>query len=461
MAWSLVQNITRIETDSGARCSVIATPTSRRQSGALQSHFIRPTALVRNLFVITLAFISFGCGRSDSPRAGSSTQTLRLQAFGDPAELSAYKELIAAFEQSDPTVKVEFIPIGKQKDHMAKLTTGFSGGDPPDLFLINFRRYGQFAEKNVLEPLGPRLAERGHLKEADLFAQTTEAFRYNGTLQCIPQNVSSLVVYYNRALFEQAGVPLPKADWTWEEFLAAARALTKDNDGDGRIDTYGLGFEPTLIRIAPFVWQAGGEIVDDVHRPTRFDFVRSWYGTHQVVPPLAENKSEDHESRFARGGLGMIPHSRRYTATLRTIPNLDWDVAPLPMHKANATVLHADAYCLAKSSPLKEAAYRFIEFALSTEGATIVAKSGRTVPALKSVAESPVFLDPATPPASARVFLDSIANIKRPPNIAAWNEIEARADPLIEEWYFNPTPPQKTLGSELQQAVGHLLGSGK
>ena len=83
-------------------------------------------------------------------------------------------------------------------------------------------------------------------------------------------------------------MPLPKPDWKWEDFLAAAKALTKDNDGDGRIDIYGLGFEPTLIRVAPFVWQAGGDIVDDVHRPTRFtldessalaalDFIRSWY----------------------------------------------------------------------------------------------------------------------------------------------------------------------------------------
>jgi multiple sugar transport system substrate-binding protein len=423
------------------------------------------------VFALGLVLLaSLGCQRGQSPSGSSGTQTLRLQAFGDPAELSAYKDLIAAFELTAPDVKVEFIPVGKQKDHMTKLTTGFSGGDPPDLFLINFRRFGQFADKDVLEPLGPRMAERGRLKESDLFEQTTEAFRYNGTLMCVPQNVSSLVVYYNRTLFERAGVPLPKADWKWEDFLAAAKALTKDHDGDNKIDTYGLGFEPTLIRVAPFVWQAGGDIVDNVNRPTRFtldepaarealDFIRSWQGTHKVVPPLGENKSEDHESRFARGGLGMILQSRRYTATLRTVQNLDWDVASLPSHKQTATVLHADAYCLAKSSPLKDAAYRFIEFALNTEGATIIAKSGRTVPALKSVADSPAFLDPSAPPQSARVFLDSIRTMRRPPNIATWNEIESRVDPLIEDWYFSETPPQKSLGSEIEQAVGSLLGT--
>lgn len=113
---------------------------------------IRYVARYTVVVALGLALLaSFGCQRGKSPRNGSGPQTLCLQAFGDPAELSAYKDLIADFEATAPDVKVEFIPVGKQKDHMTKLTTGFSGGDPPDLFLINFRRFGQFADKDVLD----------------------------------------------------------------------------------------------------------------------------------------------------------------------------------------------------------------------------------------------------------------------------------------------------------------------
>ena len=430
----------------------------------------RKAGFVRFSAVCAFAILAAGCGRSGSK--DRSTQTIRFQAFGDPAELIAYRELIAAFERANPDVKIEFIPVGKQKDHMTKLTTGFSGGDPPDLFLINFRRFGQFAEKNVLEQLGPRMAERGHVKEEDLYEQATEAFRYNGTLTCMPQNVSSLVVYYNRRLFEAAGIKLPTANWTWPEAVRAAQKLTRDTDGDRRIDQYGIGFEPSLIRVAPIVWQMNGEIVDDLRRPTKFalrelrarkalEFVRDLYIQYRIVPPLAEAKSEDHESRFARGGLGMILHSRRYTATLRSVPNLDWDVAPLPYFLTPATVLHSDAYCVAKESARKEATYRFIEFALSPEGATIIAKSGRTVPTLKSVAESAAFLDPTLPPKSARVFLDSIPHIRRTPNIAQWNEIETRVDPVIEEWFYSNDPNVESVGAELDAAVQGLFPSPK
>jgi multiple sugar transport system substrate-binding protein len=411
---------------------------------------------------LTAAALVLGAGLSQA------AEPLRLQAFGDPAELNAYKELIAAFKAATPGVDVEFIPVGKQRDHMAKLATGFSGGNPPDLFLINFRRFGQFAAKGVLEPLGPSLTARGKFREGDFYEQATEAFRFNGQLVCTPQNVSSLVTYYNVAMFKQLGLPLPTANWDWPAFMRAAKALTRDTNGDGKTDVYGLGFEPTLIRLVPFVWQAGGQLVDDLAAPKRFtldtpaalealDFVRSW-STSKVVPPLVENKSEDHESRFARGGLGMVLHSRRYTATLRGVPNLDWDVAPLPRHKQAATVLHADAYCMAKASTNKDAAFRFVEFALSDVGAGIVARSGRTVPAKKSVATGPDFLDAKQRPRSAQVFLDSIAQIRRTPNIAQWNEIETRAEPLVEDWYFHPGTPKSPLQQDVTMATQNLMG---
>jgi multiple sugar transport system substrate-binding protein len=426
----------------------------------------RPLAGASTIFIIALACC--GCRASEPSGPGSSgAPTLQFQAFGDAAEVTAYRELVAAFEQRTPDVGVEFIPVGNQRDHMAKLTTRFAGGDPPDVFLINFRRFGQFADKGVLDALGPRLAERGHFKESDLYEPVTEAFRYRGTLMCVPQNISSLVVYYNRTLFEEARVSLPKPGWKWSEFLAAAKALTRDRDGDGKVDIYGLEFDPVLIRVAPFIWQAGGDIVDNLQRPTRFtlddpgarqalDFIHSWQTTHKVVPTYAEHESETPDARFARGGLGMLLQSRRYTATLRTVSNLEWDVAPLPVQQRAATVLHSDAFCLATSSSNKEAAYRFIEFVSSREGASMLARTGRTVPSIRSVAESAAFLDPAAPPSSARVFLDVIPDIRRTPNIATWNEIESRVDPMIEDWFYRQGQPEP-LGREVQQAVGALL----
>ena len=126
---------------------------------------------------------------------------------------------------------------------------------------------------------------------------------------CLPQNLSSLVVYYNRDLFDAAGVPYPEAGWTWADFLAAAKALTKDIDGDGLTDQHGLGVENSLIRFTPFIWQAGGELVDDVDHPTRLtidtpqareaiQFFIDLSLVHKVVPTEAEVLAISDEDRF-------------------------------------------------------------------------------------------------------------------------------------------------------------------
>jgi len=402
--------------------------------------------------------------------ATARTQVV-LQVFADPAEAAAYQELIGAFEQENQDVEIKLVPVGSQSDHMAKLSTAFSAGNPPDIFLVNYRRFGQFAGRGVLEPLGARLARSRVFGEEDLFAEAVDAFRFEGTLLCLPQNVSTPVVYWNRALFREAGLAPPAEGWTWDDMLQAAKALTKDDNGDGIIDIRGLGFEPSLNRFAPFIWQAGGKIVDDLEHPTTmslFDpgaiealnfFIELQY-VHHVVPTLPEFESEDVEHQFANDRLGMLIESRRATTALRVVQDLDWDVAPLPVHperKEPVVMLHSDAYCMAKSSAVKDAAFRFVEFAVGQDGAPILARTGRTVPSLRSVAESEAFLDPSQPPESAQVFLDQIPFIRRFPNIAVWHEIESKADPVVEEWSFGREPPT-ALGLEIDVATLELFG---
>lgn len=413
------------------------------------------------LVVLTMALA--GC-------SSTAEAAVSFQVFGDGAEVQAYRSLIAAYANANPGARVNLIPVPKQGDHMAKLTTAFASGAPPDLFLLNYRRFGQFGYRDVLEPLGARLGapSGGTLTEDAFYPQALDAFRVNGTLTCLPQNVSSLVVYYNAALFRAAGLgDAPKAEWTWQDFLAAAKAMTKDTDGDGKTDVYGLGVEPNMIRLAPFVWQAGGEVVDDTAKPTRtallgdreveaMKFFIELRRINKVSPEKAEAASEEYEDRFAAGRLGMLLDSRRATTNLRAVKDLDWDVAPLPRYREAATILHADAYCVPKSSKARDAAYRFVEFALGREGAEILARTGRTVPSIRAVAESPAFLDATQEPKHAQVFLDAIPLIRRVPNIAAWNEIETKADPIVEEWYYGLEAPP-ALGIEIDLATRALF----
>jgi multiple sugar transport system substrate-binding protein len=303
----------------------------------------------------------------------------------------------------------------------------------------------------VLVPLDERLASSDAFEREDFYPQALEAFTFGGALMCLPQNISSLVVYYNVDLFREAGLPEPEAGWNFFDMVQMARQLTADEDGDGTPERYGLGVEPSIIRLAPFIWSNGGTLVDAEADPTRFTLdepaavqvMQAFFDLrerYQVVPTEREVESQDDEDRFLNGQSAMILSSRRETPSFRTITDFEWDVAPLPVFREPAGVLHSDAYCMPRGATHHEAAWRFMEFALGPEGQRITAEAGRTVPSLIEVANSDAFLDPDQPPANSRVFLDTIDHIRRLPNVSTWPEIEDRADEILELGMYHRIP---------------------
>ena len=310
---------------------------------------------------LVLLLVTASSSASPASAAQAPATRISFMVFGDTAEKAAYERLVADFTRQQPGRS-----RCRSSTSRARATTASASAStsPPA------RRPTSCSSTTAATPpsppgacssrSGPTSSAARVIKEGDFYPQAMEPFRWQGTLMCIPQNLSSLVVYYNRDLFERAGVPRPTDDWTWDDFLHAARALTRDTRGSGRIDQYGLGTEVSIFRLAPFVWQNGGELVDDPKAPTRLTLdaplareAVQWFVDlqmkHHVVPDLVEEKAESSERRFLNGRLGMFLNSRRGVPTYRTITSFDWDVAPLPRRRQRAGILHADAYCMPKA----------------------------------------------------------------------------------------------------------------
>ncbi len=373
--------------------------------------------------------------------AAPQPRTVSFMVFGSPEELQAYQTLVTAFETKNPGYKIEIVHIPSQGDYGKRLNADLAAGTPANVVLLNYRNYTAFAQKGALEPLQAYLDQSTLLKPGDFYAEALQPYHYRGEVTCIPQNISSLVVYYNKKLFDAAGVPYPQAGWTWDDFLHAAQALTKADQ-----DQYGVGVEPALIRVAPFIWQNGGELVANpgisrllVDSPEAREAIQ-WFTDlqvkHHAAPGATAEKAEDSESRFANGRLGMYLDSRKVVPTFRTITAFDWDVAPLPAGKSPATILHSDGYCMTAATKDKDSAWKFIEFANSAEGQQIIAHTGRTVPSLKSVAESDAFLDPNAKPRNSRVWLDVIPTIRAVPTLKNWPDIEETANSELERAFY-------------------------
>jgi multiple sugar transport system substrate-binding protein len=390
--------------------------------------------------LLIVSMLLGGCGRAKQKKVS-------FMVSGDPAELAAYQKLVAAFEAKYPGIHVELRAAADEDDYLKQLVTAFSAGAQPDVMLLNYRRILQFAARGGLEPVNPYLDQSKVIHAADFYPQALEAFQWDSKTWCIPQNASSLVVYYNRGLFDAAGLSYPATGWTWDDFLRDARALTRDLDGDGQIDQYGAGISPQLYRLAPFIWQNNADFVDNPVQPTRLTLESpaalqafQWFVDLQVrehvMPDAAAEQAESSENRFMNGRLAMFFNSRRGVTTYRTLAGLDWDVAPLPKGATAVSILHSDGFCMAAKAHDKSSAWTLIEFANSVAGQTILAGTGRIVPSLRQVAESPAFLDPNQRPASSQIFLDVIPSLRTVPQMVEWSTIEATANPEIERAFY-------------------------
>jgi len=232
----------------------------------------------------------------------------------------------------------------------------------------------------------------------------------------------------------------------------AARAAARTDTPSGYADVFrkaltftraeearASGFYPYFI---PIGGSEGTEVMIDGHKLIMIGSNNYLGLTHDPrVLEYAEQVARHYGtgctgSRFLNGTLGMFFDSRRGTPTFRTITDFDWDVAPLPNGSQPASILHSDGYCMAAGSKSKEAAWKLIEFANSQPGQELMAKTGRTVPSMRAVAESAVFLEPENPPANSQVWVDIVPTVRQVPTMPGWVAIEDAASAEIERAFY-------------------------
>ena len=387
----------------------------------------------------------------------AATSTIRFIGPGGPAELAAYTQLAADYAQSHPGENIEVAVLPGHGDYRERLRADFAAGTAADVMIVDYLDFASLASRGLLATLQPQLDSSTVISETGFYPQVLAPFRWNRSLVCIPQDASGLAVFYNRALFAQAGLPDPRPDWNWDDFTAAAKALTRDTDGDGHTDQFGLGLEPGLTTLAPFIWQNRGDLVEQPGWPKRLLLnlplalqAADWYAALQTslhaVPDAEAESAQPSLDRFTSGQTAMLLAGREAVPALRQAANFDWDAAPIPAnHGRHSNVLLATAYCLSAASSRKDAAWRFIEYAASLQGRAVLSAAGFGVPALRAAAESPAVLDPtaqgsSTAPAHSQVFLDALRDTSPLPAIENWPDIQLIVDDEIARAYYGRTP---------------------
>ena len=365
----------------------------------------------------------------------ASAQKLVLASWGSQEEIQAYQQVLRVFQEKNPGIQVEYINI-PSNEYLAKITAMMAAGSPPDVFFINNIDFPGLASRGVLRPLDPFI-QRDKYPTGDIFPGILKAFQWEGAQYGLPRDVSNLVVFYNRNLLRKAGLPDPKPDWTWDDFLRYAKALTVEKDGK-RVQ-WGVSFQTFYLFWEPWVWSAGGRFYSPDHSKFLLNSPSSLEGLqfyldlrykHHVAPTPEEAQDRGPFTMFLNGQTGMIVDGRWRVPTLKARAKFDFDVVPFPRGKAGSIVdIDGSGWVMAAGTRNPEAAWKLLSFLAGPDASQIFTKTGLIIPArgvdVKNVEKSiqnlkDFFVPP--PPKSQHFFLTVNKTARPTETFERWNE---------------------------------------
>ncbi len=328
----------------------------------------------------------------------SEKPLVTIMLDGSFKDFNNFKKMIAAFEEENPDIRVKlnYTPV----NYPNKLRLLVSANVPPDIGIIYDRNFREYLRWDVFTPLDsfinhPNPEYRGNMQEFRPLALKT--FQHQGHQFCMPLYEGTLMVHYNRKLLKKANLPEPAPDWTWSDFLNIyCKNLTRDTDGDGRVDQFALNTLSSWLYWTPFMINRGADIISGDGNQWLMDTPEGWQTWDDFGELVWKYKAiPDYTNQVEKGwgNTGFILQRYAMTITgpwelalLTELPNLDFDVVMPPRDKNQMSRFISGGLCIFRQCKYKEAAWRLVKFITNTERGQ--AFSSRTrLPAMKSLKE--------------------------------------------------------------------------
>lgn len=445
-----------------------------------------PHKLTHGFLVVVVLALAACQGASVTSTQAPPTK-LRFTYWGSEMEKAAVEQMVAAFEQANPDIQVEPIQL-TYEEYLTRVTVMINQGEGPDVGYFPSLQAPLWAQEGKLLDL-TELVQNDPLLSSAL--PSTRYYFGKGRIAGLNTAVEIAVLFYNKALFDQAGLPYPPADpaqaWTWEQFVAAAQKLTADAGGrhpgdDGfdpkQIRTYGAAFDKIYEgwTFYPFVFSNGGQAVNDdgtrllLDAPEAVQAIQKlsdlMWVQHVAPTPEQDTSLPGYVAMLETGNLAMHISGQWSLLDYASVKDLKFGVAVLPSLKKPMTVVLGSPTVIFAGTRHKEAAVRFYKFHNNPEAVQLFAR-GLWMPLQQTyytdAAKMKFWLDNPAHPAELRpVFTDYVMHHTAPlPSYYIRNYAEVldkAVRPAIERIWNNEATAAEALAQAAAAAQPLLQG---
>lgn len=365
--------------------------------------------------------------------------TLKVTQWSTEQIITATDAAIERFGESYPNVTIEtqYIPVvsGAWGDYINSVVNQIASGDTPDIIAVAIEGFAQLAASGVLMDLDMLL--QGNEAAAEVLAgidsNLLEGMRTKGTgeLNFFPTEWNNIVVYYNKDMFEAAGVDYPSEDWTWEEFRQTAQDLTvRDESGD--VTQYGYFVPGFYFGMEPWYLTNNASVLDaDWREPTvdTPEFRETLEFLHTLIHE--DGSSPAYEpgvgvEKFNAGQVAMFSAGHWPVPSIRASGLENVGVQHMPMNEVQTTVYGIGGLGITEESEHPDLAWAFVQEMTGPEYQRSLAESGSSIPTSREFATSEDF---TAWPDNSEIFYETAATaipVTSPSNYATVQEIVGR-----------------------------------
>jgi len=394
------------------------------------------------LIVLCMFLVLGGCAKKEE----NGKVTLHVLGRGDQTGYKALTKIIEQFKVIHPEINVKVIQVTDWHKYTEKLLAMFVGDSPLDIVLL-CADYYTLVEKDILLNLDDIIKNDKDSKKLlpEIFPALLDSSKYNDSYYGMPAWHNPIVLFYNKKIFDEAGMKYPDSTWDWNKFVEASRKLTVDKNNDGRIDQYGtLAYNGyTWINLAmmqnniPFINE--NRTKTNLDSSEAIDAIKWYYGIskeHHASPSIAEVNELGDAQMFCTGRVATMYGHTNTATEFRKIKTFDWDIAPLPKGKRRFTLNFVAYWSISKKSKHPKESWELIKFFTSKEGQKARNEVTEEMPVLKDLAKEICF-NPKARPYNSKYFVEALDYCMHLPKVGINDDIKELIKNEVDPILFN------------------------
>lgn len=382
----------------------------------------------------TTAFSAYGCGGSESD---SGKTQIRFATWDVAEDVDLQQSLVDKFNEEHDDIEVTLEAYGSEFD--TKISAGMGSGDTPDvMYMWNYPSYSA-----GLEPLDEFIAGEGEEYKADFYEALWDYNSLDGATYGIPIGFTTHCLFFNKDIFDEAGIEYPTADWTWDDLQTAAETIT-DKTG---VQGFAFQMKPDPYDFEMYLWSNGTAYCDEegnLDGSLNSDASKEVFQMFQDMEKAgyATATEGDGTDEFRAGNAAMYIYGSWSIDTLNE-DGVNYGVTTIPAFadagQDSVSILSSSGLSMAADCENKEAAWEFIKYWTSAE--CNIERIGTELPVLNSVVESEGIMDQEEYAPFYTMLEQSEGHTPASFIIESWSEASESLE-LSFEQVFNPSSLQ-------------------